>query len=82
MAGSMRGVAGAGCGLEGLPVFIGAEDVVSFQEPGEEEEDGHDAGGPGEDKQREGLGEGGVWGWLGFAEDDASDQRDSGGDSK
>lgn len=60
----------------------GAEDVVGFEKPGEEEENDHDTGGPGEDEQREGLGEGWVWGWLGFTEDHAADQGDSGGDSE
>ena len=57
-----------------------AEDVVGFEEPGREEEGGHDAGGPIEDQEREGGGQAWRGVWLGFAEDDAAHERDSGGE--
>ncbi len=56
------------------------EDVVGFEEAGEDEEGEHDAGGPGEHSQRERGGDRCMDARLGFAEDDASEQGDGGGD--
>ena len=57
---------------------FGAEDVVGLEEPGYEEEGGHDAGCPIEDQEREGGGQGRRGIWFGFAEDDAAEKRDAG----
>ena len=59
---------------------FGAEDVVGFEEPGCEEEGGHDAGCPIEDEEREGGGQAWRGGWFCFAEDDAAQKRDAGGE--
>jgi hypothetical protein len=59
-----------------------AKDVVGLEEPGEDEEDQHDADGPAEDLQREGGGEGGMRERLCFAEDQTGDEGDSGGESE
>ena len=81
MANLIRGVMSS-VEADQLPVLDWAEDVMGFEEPGEEEENGHGAGGPGEDEQRQGLGEGGVRGWRCFAEDHATDEGDGGGNSE
>ena len=52
---------------------VGAEDVMGFEEPGEEEKSGHDAGGPVEDQERECDGERRTWMGLRFAKDEAAD---------
>jgi hypothetical protein len=65
-----------------LPADGGAEDVVGFEKGGEGIEDEHDAGGPVEDLQRQGGGEGGAGEGLGFAEDQAADERDAGGEGQ
>ena len=59
---------------------LGAKDVMGFEEPGCEEESGHDAGSPIEDQEREGGGQAWRGVRFGFAEDDAAQQRDAGGE--
>jgi hypothetical protein len=54
------------------------EDVVGFDEPGEEEKDEHDSGGPAEELQRECGGEGRVRVRLRFSKDEAAEEADSG----
>ena len=61
-------------------MFDWAEDVVGFEEPGEEEEDKHDSGGPGEDLERERGGEGWVRIGFGLAEDEAAEKGDGSGE--
>lgn len=66
--------------MAALPVLDGSEDVVRLEEPGEEEEEEHDASGPVEELQ----GERGREGWarqrFRFAEDEAAEERDAGGE--
>ena len=57
-----------------------AEDVMGFKEPGEKEEDEHDAGGPGEHLKGERGGEGWVRIGFCFAEDDSAEEGDGGGE--
>ena len=59
---------------------FGSEDVVGFEEAGENEEGEHDAGGPGEDLERERCGKGGVRFGFGFTEDDTAEEGDGGGE--
>jgi hypothetical protein len=61
-------------------VFDWAEDVVGFEEAGEEEEREHDAGGPGEHLEGECGGQRGVRLGFGFAEDDSAEKGDGGGE--
>jgi hypothetical protein len=68
------------CNGDWLPVFDWAEDVVGFEKPGEQEQDDHDAGGPGEDLEGERGGEGWMRFRLGFAEDDSAEEGDDGGE--
>ena len=67
-------------GRNGLPVFDWAEDVVGFEEAGENEESQHDAGSPGEYPERERRGEGRVRTGVGLAKDDCAEKGDGGGE--
>jgi hypothetical protein len=60
-----------------LPANGWAEDVVRLQERSEGEEDQDDGGGPVEELQGEGGGEGWVGIGFGFAEDEGPDKRDA-----
>jgi hypothetical protein len=65
-----------------LPTGGAVEDAVSFEIPGEDEEQEHYAGRPVEELQREGGGEGGMGLGLCFAKEQAADEADAGGESE
>jgi hypothetical protein len=65
-----------------LPVDVGCEDVVGLEERCEGEEEEHDGGGPVEELQGKGGGEGWVGVGLGFAEDEGANEGDTGGEGQ